>query len=70
MKISPVFWTAFWAGMSAPVQLYAAPGAYSHRVNVPSLAQSFATVGSRLTMAIGKLDNERRAEGQPTFPTS
>lgn len=61
MGMSPMFWTAFWAGMAAPVSLYAAPTAYAGYVAIPSPAQSFAMVGGYLSAAAEQVQNDRRA---------
>jgi hypothetical protein len=59
MNRSPIFWTAFWAGMSAPVALFAAPvGNYAAYASSLSAAQSFSIVGGFLTSAANQVVTE------------
>lgn len=46
------FWTAFYAGLSAPVMLFGHQPGYSGYVQAPSAAQSFGTVGALLSTAV------------------
>jgi hypothetical protein len=51
---SSTFWAAFWTGLASATCLYAAPAPYWTAVfAIPSPAQSFAAVGTRLTQAVG-----------------
>ena len=68
MKIDRAVKDAFLAGLAAPVSLYSDPGPYLGATAIPSPAQSFALVGSRLTAAMGTQENDRSAGTNPQKP--
>jgi hypothetical protein len=53
MNQSHVFWTAFWAGLAAPVMLFAAPTPYYLYLANSTVAQSFGAVGAKLALVYG-----------------
>lgn len=61
MEVSPVFRTAFWAGMAAPVSLFAPAAAYAGSSEALSPAQSFSIVGGLLSDAAQQFENDSRA---------
>lgn len=65
MKIDRVLKDALLAGLAAPVSLYSDPGPYIGAAAIPSPAQSFSIVGSKLTAMTGVQENERLAGTAP-----
>lgn len=59
MPGSPVFWTALWAGMAAPVYVYAVPCYYPIYGSPAGIGDSFAVVGLQLGQALRAVENER-----------
>ena len=59
MPGSPVFWTALWAGMAAPVYVYAATSYYPTYGSPAGIGDSFAAVGLQLGQALRVTENER-----------
>ena len=51
MNLTPTSWAAFWAGLAAPVGLYAPPAPYMAYVNGYSVPQSFGMVAMYLNRA-------------------
>jgi len=49
MNLSPIFWSAFLAGLAAPAGLYAETPAYGAYVADYSVARSFGVAGAYLT---------------------
>ncbi len=62
MTLSPTFWKAFLAGLSAPVELYGRPTPYMAYVDNTTLAQNFAEVGRYLSAAYGQIATDERPE--------
>lgn len=58
--LSPPFWAAFWAGLAAPVGLYAPPTPYLAYINTLSLPQTFDTVGWYLSRAAAQVGDVRQ----------
>lgn len=54
MFARPAFLAAFWAGLAAPIALYAPPAPYAAYVGGISLPLSFAATGVRLSIATGR----------------
>lgn len=54
------FWSAFWAGISAPMILYADPPPYFAYVGGRTVSQSFACVGMYLSQAAALHSNDGR----------
>lgn len=64
MRLQARFWAAFWAGLAAPVGLFAAPPAYPVHSGLSSVASSFATVGAQLSRAASQTTDDAK-RGQP-----
>ncbi len=56
MDVNPVFLTAFWAGMTAPVSLYATPPSYMAYIVPASTYQSFLLAGARIGSAYEEVE--------------
>jgi hypothetical protein len=54
------FWTAFYAGVAAPVSLFAATPSYDGYVLELQPAQCFSIVGAYLTQAMPEVIHDRR----------
>jgi hypothetical protein len=55
------FWTSFYAGVTAPVSLFAATPSYGAYTTVLQPAQCFSMVGSYLTQVLPRGADDRRA---------
>jgi hypothetical protein len=54
------FWAAFQAGLAAPASLYLPPPSYARYIGNFGPAQSFAEIGMRLSLAVGRFGDESR----------
>ena len=59
MTMSPTFWTAFYAGLTAPTALFGPVPGYTTLVSIPTPAQSFAAVGALLS-GVSEAEGKRR----------
>jgi hypothetical protein len=57
------FRNALWAGLAAPIGLYAAPTSYPYFVSTFSVPQSFAQVGAYMNYGFGRIADEVRPVG-------
>jgi hypothetical protein len=53
MRASPRFWTAFWAGLAAPIGLYAASDPYAAYIGGYRPPQTFAAIGNFMGRVVG-----------------
>jgi hypothetical protein len=60
---SPVFWAAFWAGLSGPAMLYEPIDPYYLYLGATNVAHSFGAVG----MYLDQVSGAYLYVGQPTF---
>jgi len=67
MKLSPVFWSAFLAGMTGPALMYAPPSPYYSYLSGSSVAETFGVVGVYLLHSAGTYaEGEHAAEAADT----
>ena len=57
-----MFWTAIWAGMAAPIYVYAPINAYAPYGNPGGVGESFAAVGWQIS---GAFSSASVTQGQP-----
>jgi hypothetical protein len=67
---SPIFWTAFWAGLAAPASLYAPPEPYYLYLSGSSVASSFGSVAMYLDNASGIYFDVGQTSVGPASPTA
>jgi hypothetical protein len=63
MPLSATFWSAFLAGLAAPIGVYAAPAPYMAYVGGYTASQSFTMVANYLARGYGAMATDAESSG-------